>query len=173
MSDFELLSLDLLREIFSWTSTLNDIASIRRTCKKFYLAIRLYDKDLFVIRYNNEMSKFGLKSDNMMYYLSQGFYYNFFPAVRHALRNGIRLDHKFIRIEHDALGRLYNSQYIDNRLSLWKQILKYYKIEDEHVNYIVYYASKKISKSRNDSKSLICNYYLSLMALIVERNVIR
>jgi hypothetical protein len=185
MSYFDLLSNDILREIFMRTETLSDLANIRRTCKKFYQAMKVYGKDLFEVRYHNELGIFGIKSDNMICYMSQGFYYNFFPAVRHALRNGVHLDHRYIQIENDASGRLYNLQYIDHRLSLWKMIFKNLKIEHEHVNFIIYYAWKSLIVRREgldataddkkdfltNNRKLYCSFYLSLMELLIEHNI--
>lgn len=168
MNCFKTLPIDIVREIIVKTETLEQIAKARRTCRLFLTATKLFGKDLFEIAYQKELGGF-IQSSNMVAYLFQGFYYNFFPAVRHAVKNGIDIDHTYIDVERDARDRSYNSKYLEGRLEMWTRVVKHYQIRGEHVKFVAQRAWTELINHVSNFK--LCDFYLSLFELFLKQNL--
>jgi hypothetical protein len=148
---FEMLPREMVREILNKISKLEDMASCRRACKLFYETSMMYGRDIFLTLYKKELGCL-IRSENMSCHMLQGFYFNFFPAIRHAIRNGKKISHKYIDVEiKDLRNGTQNKNFYEKRLRLWKRILKYLPVKKSFIKHTIKKWVKSIIKFNTDT----------------------
>lgn len=167
---FEILPVEMVREILNKISKLEDMASCRRVCKLFYETSMMYGRNLFLCLYKKELGCL-IQSENMNCYILQGFYFNFFPAIRHSIRNQKKISHKYIDVEMSRgvfVDRdLFKDKiFLQRRLELWKRILIYLPVKKRFIKYTFKKWKKSISECLQISPDDI--YLLSYALIFVD-----
>lgn len=173
MNYFEILPLEILNQIIEKTNSVNAIASLRRVCKLFYHASKLYDKDLLEICNQKELDKMVKPGRDNYVYMFQGFYFNYFPAIRYAIKNGIEVDHcrNFIDINYDARDRSSHPSYFESRLVIWNKTLSQIKITSAFIEYAAHCVWSEVSIMKR-TNCLYIDFYLRLLEMFIEKNFI-
>ena len=186
MDYFKILPIELVREIISKSESLEEIAKIRRISKLFYSASLLY-QDMFRVEYQKQLGELRqdeislnrdgffpvithevlIHRENLLSFMYEGFVYNFFPAVRHAAKNGEYIKCEYIDLVKSSPNeKAYCLQYQCCRLQLWTKILKHFKITSEHVHYLVYRAWLEIIY---ESTNGLADFYLNLLEMFLNQ----
>jgi hypothetical protein len=178
---FELLPREIVREILTKIPTLGGVASFRRVSKLFYDTSTMYGNDIFSILYKKELGCM-IRSESISCHMFQGFYFNFFPAIRHAIRNGIRITHRHIDIENDLHDRMLNKKFSEGRLELWRRILKHLPVKKSFIKHTInkwYKSILKFNATEDDAShnveheiergadGVFADFYLDLLEMLI------